>query len=478
MSEIWKRSITFNIDIPFENLSELLDYIIDNLERMSNIIHISKSTLEDSAIIQFRLLIDSNPIDIQIKFYKNKVEVFYAPQLKDLTERDYRVIDLEIEKLLRSFIIKKESSSLFLVFSPKMELIPKSKERGIKKIISSIIFGNFIYLFVIILLFGILIYQIFEMLTPIILVLIQFIILIFANNLILYRGEFEISKDNPSIHIAELKMKKEELNNILRKCLPRIKEIKKEIYDNTLALGKELDPEIIKSILRKYEQICIPESINIKVVNIYKIIENLASKFKFSKLPRITLLNVLSPNAAATGISSRRSAILITSGLITYMNEEEIETVIAHEFSHIKARDPLTLMSLVTIEYLTRVYIIWPKMASLGLFFDILYLIFSFTVLFFVAKFLEARADLDAAIITNKPKALASALRKIGLLKYQSHIFEIVNIEEWIKWDPHPPLYYRIKVLENLEIMKIKNTFISAIIGCIKGFFNSFKSKY
>jgi heat shock protein HtpX len=477
LSEIWKRSITLDINIPFENLSELLDYIIDHLERTSNIVYISKSLLEDSAIIQFRLLIEGNPLDIQIKFYKNKVEISYSPQLKDLTEEDYKSIDLEIERLLRSFLIKRESSSLFLVFSPKMELIPKSKERGIKKIISSIIFGNFLYLFMIILLFGILLYQIFEMLTPIILVLIQFIILIFANNLILYRGEFEISKDNPSIHIAELKMKREELNNILRKCLPRIKEIKKEIYDNTLALGKELDPEIISSIIRKYDQSCIPESINIKVVNVYKIIENLTSKFKFPRLPKITLLNVLPPNAAATGISPRRSAILITSGLITYMNEEEIEAVIAHEFSHIRARDPLILMSLATFEYLTRVYIIWPIISSLGLFFDFLYLFFSFTLLFFVAKFLEARADLDAAIITNKPKALASALRKIGLFKYQSHVFEIVNTAEWLKWDPHPPLYYRIKVLENLEIMKIKNTFISAINGCIKGFIDSFKGK-
>ncbi|MCC6013347.1 MAG: M48 family metalloprotease [Candidatus Verstraetearchaeota archaeon] len=477
MSEIWKRSITFDINIPYESLPELLDYIIDNLEKSSNVIYISKYLSRDIAFIQFRLIANGNPIDIQIRFYKDKVDILYSPQLRDLTERDYKLIDLEIERLLRSFISEKESSSLFLVFSPKMELIPKSKEVGIKKIISSIVFGNFLYLFMIILLFGILLYQVFEMLTPIILVLIQFIILIFANNLILYRGEFEISKDNPSIHIAELKMKREELNNILRKCLPRIKEIKKEIYDNTLALGKELDPEIIRSILRKYEELCIPESIRIKVINVYKIIENLASKFKFPKLPRITLLNILPPNAAATGISPRRSAVLITSGLIISMNEEEIEAVIAHEFSHIKARDPLILMSLATFEYLTRVYIIWPKIASLGLFFDILYLFFSFTILFFIAKFLEARADLDAAIITNKPKALASALRKIGLFKYQSHIFEIVNTEEWLKWDPHPPLYYRIRVLENLEITKIKNTFISAINGCIKGFLDSLKGK-
>ncbi len=199
---------------------------------------------------------------------------------------------------------------------------------------------------------------------------------------------------------------------------------------------------------------------------------DLASKFKF-QVPRITLLNVLPPNAAATGISPSRATVLITSGLIAQMDEDEIKAVLAHEFSHVRARDPLILMSLATLKYLTRVYIVWPALATFGLFIDFAYLFLSFTLLFFVAKFLEARADLDAAIITGQPKVLASSLRKLGLWKYQSRVFELVNSGEWLKWDPHPPLYYRIRTLENLDPSTVGNTFIAAIKGCVRGFLDS-----
>ena len=159
------------------------------------------------------------------------------------------------------------------------------------------------------------------------------------------------------------------------------------------------------------------------------------------------------------------------------MNEEEIKTVLAHEFSHVRARDPVVLMTLATIEFLTRVYLFWPLLATYGLIIDFAYLFFSFTALFFVAKFLEARADLDAAVMTGQPKILAESLRKLGLYKYHSRVFELVNSGEWLKWDPHPPMYYRIKTLDNLDVTKMKHTFLSAIKGCVRGFADSFSGK-
>jgi heat shock protein HtpX len=90
---------------------------------------------------------------------------------------------------------------------------------------------------------------------------------------------------------------------------------------------------------------------------------------------------------------------------------------------------------------------------------------------------LEARADLDAAKYVNAPKMLASSLRKMGLFKYQSHAFEIISAGEWINWDTHPPLYYRIRTLENLDPSWLKHTFLSAIKGCIRGFISALKGK-
>ncbi|MDH5806156.1 MAG: M48 family metalloprotease [Candidatus Methanomethylicaceae archaeon] len=470
----WKRRIILDIKVPIEEISKLFNYLIEILEKNSRISYISKSSINGNEVLQYRMNIDGRILDIAIKATNEGFEIYYFPYPEEsISEKEYRILDLEIEEMIRSYF--KEGPSLFLVFSPKMDILPKEKEKTIKKIIGSIIFGNFLYLFMIILLFGIIIYQFFEMLTPLILIALQFTIIIFAHKIITYRGEFNITPDNPTIYITELKMNKEEFNRIIRIHYPKIKIIKKEIYDSTLALGKNLNPEVLCSIFNKYGITCKPELIKIKAVNVYEIIERLSSKFKFNKIPKITLVNVLPPNAAATGISYSKSAILITSGLIAYMDKEEIEAVLAHELSHIKARDPIVLMSLATFEYLTRVYIIWPFISRFGLLFDILYLFFAFTLLFFVAKFLEARADLDAAIITGNPRALASSLRKIGLIKYQSLAFELVNVSDWLKWDPHPPLYHRIKVLNELDISKIKNTMTYAISSCINAFIKSLK---
>jgi heat shock protein HtpX len=470
----WRRSITIDIKVPPEQINPLLDYLTSAIEKNPHLAYLTRSTTEGAAILQYRLVAaDGSLLDVAVKFLPEKIEVYYAPYPPDsITERDYIGLDMEMESLIRSYFADQSKASLFLVFSQKMNLVPGRKEGGIKKVISSIIFGNFLYLFMLILLVGIFLYQYFQMLTPLLLVGLQFIIVIFANKLIAYRGEFDVTPDNATIHIAELRMRRNEFDQVIKTCIPRMTLIKKEIYDSTLALGRELDPEIIVKTLNKHGPVCAPEFVRVKTVDVYRIVSDLASKFRF-QVPRITLLNVLPPNAAATGISPSRATVLITSGLIAQMDEDEIKAVLAHEFSHVRARDPLILMSLATLEYLTRVYIVWPVLATFGLFIDFAYLFLSFTLLFFVAKFLEARADLDAAIITGQPKVLASSLRKLGLWKYQSRVFELVNSGEWLKWDPHPPLYYRIRTLENLDPSKVGNTFIAAIKGCVRGFLDS-----
>jgi heat shock protein HtpX len=474
----WRRTTTIDIKVPPEQLTPLLDFITGALERSPYLSQLSRSSIEGGALLQYRLNArDGSVLDVALKFLPDRVEIHYAPYPVDsIKEKEYVSLDVELETIIRSYFADQSRASLYLVFSPKMKLLPGKREGGIKKLIASVIFGNFLYFFVLILFVGIFLYQFFLEWTPIALVLMQFVIVIFANNLVAYRGEMDITRDNASIYIAELRMKRNEFEQVMRSCMPKITEVKKEIYDATLAVGRELDQNTIVRALNQYGSVCTPEFVRIKSVNVYNIVKDLAAKFGFGE-PRITLLNVLPPNAAATGISPKRATVLVTSGLIASMNEEEIKNVLAHEFSHVRARDPLVLMTLATVEYLTRVYLFWPLLATYGLIIDFAYLFFSFTLLFFVAKFLEARADLDAAVMIGQPKILAESLRKLGLYKYQSRLFELVNSGEWLKWDPHPPLYYRIRTLENMDVTKVKHTFIVAIKGCVRGFVDSLSGK-
>lgn len=473
----WKRTVTIDVSISSDQLPKLMDYLINVLEHNPDLVQLSKVSIDGGSLLKYRLnAIDGSSLDVAVKFL-DKVYVYYSPYPdKSVSDKDLIALDMQLETIIRSYFSEQSKASLFLVFSPKMTIIPGSKERGIKKLLASVIFGNMLYLFVLTLMVGIIVYQFAADYTPIVLVLMQFVIVIFANKIIGARGEFDITSDNPSIHIAELRMKRNEFDQVMRTCFPKIMDVKKRIYDSTLAIGNELDQETIVKALNEYGAICTPEAVKIKKVDVYRLVKDLTSRFKFT-MPRITLLNVLPPNAAATGISPNRATVLVTSGLIAQMEEEEIKAVLAHEFSHVRARDPLVLMTLATLEYMVRVYLLWPFFAQFGLLVDIAYLVLSLTLLFFVAKFLEARADLDAALITGSPKLLASSLRKLGLWKFQSSVFELANIREWLKWDPHPPLYYRIKTLDKLDITKLRHTYLSAAKGCLIGFYNALRGK-
>jgi heat shock protein HtpX len=473
----WKRTVTIDIAVPPDQLSKLLDYLINTLEHNPDLSKLSNSSIEGGALLQYRLnSIDGSSLDVAVQFL-DKIYVYYSPYPENsASEKDLRALDMQFETLVRSYFAEQSKASLFLVFSPKMNIIPGAKERGIRKFLASLIFGNMLYFFIITLMIGILVYQFFLNYTPLVLVLASFVLVLSAPKLLAARGEFDITSDNPSIHIAELRMKRNEFDQVMRTCFPKIMDVKKRIYDSTLAVGKDLDQSTIINSMNEYGAVCTPEAVNIKRVDVYRLVKDLASKFGFGE-PRITLLNVLPPNAAATGISPKHATVLVTSGLIAQMEEDEIKTVLAHEFSHVKARDPLVLLSLATLEYLMRVYVLWPFFAQFGIIVDLLYLVFSLTLLFFVAKFLEARADLDAALVTGMPKLLAASLRKLGLWKFHSSVFEIVNVGEWLKWDPHPPLYYRIRTLEKLDLSKVRHTYLTAIKGCLNGFINSFKGK-
>ena len=47
------------------------------------------------------------------------------------------------------------------------------------------------------------------------------------------------------------------------------------------------------------------------------------------------------PNAFATGRSPEQAVVAVTTGILKYMPQEELEGVIAHELAHIKNRDML-----------------------------------------------------------------------------------------------------------------------------------------
>jgi heat shock protein HtpX len=248
--------------------------------------------------------------------------------------------------------------------------------------------------------------------------------------------------------------------------------IKSEIYEKTLAVGKAIDCETAAAVLSRHGFKCLRENMLTKTINVYELVKSAAEKFGLS-VPKIAVANTIVPNAAAAGPSPSRGVTLLTTGLLVQLEEDEILNVVGHELSHLRARDPLILFGLTAAEYLLRFYV-FLNFFFVNIFFGYLYLFFALTVVFFVAKFFEGRADLDAAVRIGQPKVLAEALRKIGFSKLQFARIPSYRLQSWIRWDPHPPTYFRVARLEKLDDPeKVQHPLLQSIKDNIQGFHES-----
>jgi heat shock protein HtpX len=191
-------------------------------------------------------------------------------------------------------------------------------------------------------------------------------------------------------------------------------------------------------------------------------------------VPRIYVMPSDVPNAFATGRNPRHGAVAITQGL-TSLSRSELEAVIAHEISHIKNRDTLIQTVAATIagaiSYLAMIGY-WSAFGGdrrdgggmvIGLLLIAIFAPLAAAIVkLAISRRREYAADHGAALMTKKPEALASALRKITDVAEHtkahgssatSHIW-IVNPfrDDWFTglFSTHPPVKRRIAKLERL----------------------------
>ena len=150
-----------------------------------------------------------------------------------------------------------------------------------------------------------------------------------------------------------------------------------------------------------------------------------------STMPQVYVIYDPAPNALATGTNEKNAAICVTTGLLTLLDREETQGVVAHEMSHIRNEDIL-LMTMVSV--LIGGIAILADMGQRGfyssragrrfgskspLLFLPLLLLIAFSPL--IARLLamavsrqrEYLADATAAQYTRNPVGLARALEKI-----------------------------------------------------------------
>src|SRR4030066_1314406 len=371
-------------------------------------------------------------------------------------------------------------ATLYFAWREGEEIVPEELKKT-EKSFNRLFLETQILFFVVFIAFGMAIFLVLSpypeyiWIAPIVLIVVQFVFVFYSSNFIARTADWHITEANPIIHLLKYNLPIKE-NEDLKQTLTReqLLAIKKEVYDEILAKHGEIDCAAAQKVFAKHGISCQPENLAVKKVNVYDLVKRIADKFGFP-MPKIVVSNTMVPNAAAAGPSPSRGVVLITTGLLVQLEENEILSVIGHEFGHLKGRDPLILYGLTSAEFLLRFYVLlplFPFIFSPFLFFVYFWAVM--VVIFFIAKFFEARADLVSAIMMGQPQVLAEALEKIGFQRLLYARAPSFRIQEWGGLDPHPPLYFRINRLEKLKApVKIRYPLLRSIKDVLSGFFES-----
>jgi len=481
------KTITSSFVIPTEvaeaHTGEVAEFLYQRLvlPRRKTVENIQRTTFNHEHTLSFRLkdLKGKWHVDTAIKIGKT-IEVNMVPSneavppsevLDELKDDIFITVHLFEEQLRRK--------TIYFAWVEGIKIIPEKAPFRKKRIFDKILFGNMIFLFIIFIVFSVFLFVLLEpfvgIYVPLVLVGVQFLIVLVAAKIIARGADWTITEQNPNVHVLSYKVPPEE-NWIFREKLSKdvLMKIKTEIYQETLARGKPIDCQTAQQVFSNYGLACIPENMSTKIINVYKLVKTVAEKFEIP-IPKIVVSNTVIPNAAATGPSPRHGMVLITTGLLVQLKEEELLAVIGHEFSHLIGRDPLILFGLTATEYLFRFYFIWPIILVYDVLYFYLYFLLALSVIYFIAKFFEARADLVSAIRMGTPQVLAGALRKIGFKRLRLEKAKAFRFQTWVGLDPHPPIYFRIDRLEKLQpTVNVKYPLLRSIKDCINGFFASF----
>ncbi|MFW6265096.1 MAG: M48 family metalloprotease, partial [Bacillota bacterium] len=200
---------------------------------------------------------------------------------------------------------------------------------------------------------------------------------------------------------------------------------------------------------------------------LFNVVEEIKIASDLSVMPDIYIMPSYSINAFATGVRLDHSTIVVTAGLLSKLDRDELQAVIAHEISHIINRDVVLLTFIGTL---------WGSFLLTLLFFGLLLgggdktpksyrrdehnfeVKIDFSNIFYstLSKTREYLADASAVRLTRNPMALASALEKIYIEHNRVDVANSITAPMYIEAPlktkkTHPPIRDRIKILKEMS---------------------------
>lgn len=224
---------------------------------------------------------------------------------------------------------------------------------------------------------------------------------------------------------------------------------------------------------------------------LFNVVEEMKIAASMPVMPKVYIIDEAAPNAFATGRKPENCAIAVTAGLLTRLNRDELQGVIAHETSHIVNRDILFMtfagIMLGSIVLISQVFLrgLWFSGGSsrryrsdssekgggqgqviimiVAIVFAILAPIVAQLLYLAISRRREYLADASAIRLTRYPEGLASALERISTstesLSRANKVTAPMYIVNPIKKEgmklsdltsTHPPISERIKILRGI----------------------------
>ncbi|NIM20373.1 MAG: M48 family metalloprotease [Candidatus Latescibacteria bacterium] len=223
---------------------------------------------------------------------------------------------------------------------------------------------------------------------------------------------------------------------------------------------------------------------------LFNVVEEMKIAANLPAMPDVYIIDEPAPNAFAIGIKPEKCAVAVTAGLLSRLNRDELQGVIAHEISHILNRDVQFMtfagIMLGSIVLVSEIFLRWMWFApgagrryrsrssskfggdhwmivvgAIAL--AILGPIFARLLYFAISRKREYLADASAVRLTRYPEGLASALEKIALSDVQLQTANKVTAPMYIVnpltgkkagltglTSTHPPIHERIMILRTM----------------------------
>jgi heat shock protein HtpX len=210
---------------------------------------------------------------------------------------------------------------------------------------------------------------------------------------------------------------------------------------------------------------------------LYAIVERLTQKMGYP-MPKLFVIPTDSPNAFATGRNPSHASVAVTRGILSLLDEEELEGVLAHELGHVRNRDILVSSVAATIAGAITMLARMGYYASLfggyssrdderggrggalgALLMLFLAPIAATLIQLAVSRSREYGADETGAHVTGNPYALARALQKLDAYSKRrpmlaspstAHLFivaPLAGVDFASLFSTHPPIAKRIERL-------------------------------